>query len=633
MAPIKLEDMPHECLAEVLEVLMLEEGQPSIASLALTNHRLRAICMHYLLRCITLRLPCEIGEFHLQVGRFIWLLWRYDAFSSVRRLVAGPWYLGWNALLDTMGVEPNDEAGTVEFDVANLNPFYGSADKNVFQNGELELNFDEDCAEKILLELLNRLPALKEFVSPVAPHPTLIKALEVKHPKCRLRVLDLDNDDAMNMDLVTSPSLQRISCDYSDAFIEDQPKCNMKSRVMAMIAGIAPSLEEVDMRSCSDGEPMFSSEEDENAHWESQGVPFAPHQMFREHAFPQRLGRLKKLHLRGWCHYPIRLDQWASVTDFTVLESLTLEIRSPGPDLGLLQAHGIFPALKSLSLRLHLEELGEPEVRDDELVVPESEYDEQQLMDILSGLPPLQSLRLTGYVWPEVLYQAVHVHCQSLEKLFLFPVSSEMEWEEGQVPASQFRRYECLPHETTLYILRKCPLLRELSIPIERSKKNAHDPAIYRAMGDKKRLTSVTLYMDCFSWSPPSREIFEAPGYFLKGNYNSRIKWLQNNLRACALDQELAWDIINTITGGRDTHVLQELRIRSSANARDTGVKYGDDLGNIVSFLARDYTFTKQPDGTMAVFETWGDPEVDSSSWAMKLFRRNWPSNASSETN
>jgi hypothetical protein len=210
MTRIKSEDIPDECIGEIIEPLMCEDTLSSLKSLSLTNHRLRAISMHYLLRRISLRLPCGIVEFHRQIASRIWLVRRYGAFSSVRRLVAGPWYAHWSGLLDTSKPEPEDTNKAIQFDLAELNPFYGSADKNVFLKGELQVEFNQDCANRILIELLNTLSGLSCFVSPGKLPAALLQALELKHPKCRLQIYDFRSDSAVDIDLVTSPCLYRM---------------------------------------------------------------------------------------------------------------------------------------------------------------------------------------------------------------------------------------------------------------------------------------------------------------------------------------------------------------------------------------------------------------------------------------
>lgn len=624
MKPIKFEDIPDECIGEIIEPLMDEDTLFSLQSLSLTSHRLRAISMHYLLRRISLRLPCGIVEFHRQIASRIWLVWRYDAFSSVRRLVAGPWYADWNGLLDTSRPEPEDTNKAIQFDLAELNPLYGSAEKNVFLNGELQVEFNQDCANRILIELLNTLSGLTCFVSPGKLPAALLQALELRHPKCQLHIYDFRNDSAVDIDLVTSPCLYRIGCTYSDASGAGQPRCNMKSRVMAIIAGMAPSLQIVNMINERVDEPLFSSEEAENAHWESQGVPFAPHHMFTEQAFPRRLGRLKRLSLKGHCRYPIRLDQWADTTDFTLLESLVLEINFSKPDLDSLRVHGIFPRLKTMNLRLYREYEGLDELED--------EY-RHQLIKILSNLPPLQSLRLTGYIWPEIPGRVLRVHGQSLETLALFPVSSERRHESGELLDSHFREYESLSTKDILDILVQCPLLEELSIPVERTYQNAGDPAIYEAMGALRRLRSATLFLDCFAIPLDDRELYEAPDLLSDDERSGAVNKMREVLWACALDDILASEILDTITGGRATHVLQELRIRFFAIAIEAYNRYGNDMGAMIQNLARNYTFTKEPDGAMTGDEEWWDAEVSSSSWAMEIFRENWPPNSSSQNN
>ncbi|CAG9990987.1 unnamed protein product [Clonostachys byssicola] len=605
MPPIKFEDIPDECIGEIIEALMCEPTISNLKSLSLTNRRLRAISVHYLVRGISLRLPCRISAFCRQIDRLTSLLWRYDAFSSVRCLVAGPWY-------------PQDNDETIKFDLADLNPVYGPADKNVFQNGELEVEANQDCVSNILIELLDRLPGLKDFHCPATLPAALLHALEVKHPKCRLHIYYFDNDSAVNMNLVTSPCLYSIRCIYSDASRAGRPKCNLKSRIMAIIAGMAPSLQEVWMLNERVDEPLFPSEEAENAYWERQGVPFAPHHMFREQAFPSRLGQLKRLHLEGHCRYPIRLDQWANATDFTLLESLEIGINVDGPDLDSLQVHGIFPRLKSMSLRLY-----------DMLARDLETKKRQQLINILHNLPPLQSLKLTGYTWPEIPTQAVQVHGQSLQTLVLFPGSSEDDYESGWLRGCYSRQSLSTKH--VLNILYQCPLLEDLRIPVERTYANAHDPAIYKKMGALRRLRSATIYMDCFSVPGEGRTIYEAPELFWTDRYNAAVEEMQDFLRVCALDEDLARDILNTITGERATHVLQKLRIRSSANAKEAGDVYGTEMGTIIHNLAKDYTFTKEADGSMAGYAEWSDDaDVSSSCWAMEIFRKNWPLNSSS---
>jgi hypothetical protein len=360
---------------------------------------------------------------------------------------------------------------------------------------------------------------------------------------------------------------------------------------MAIIAGMAPSLQEVSMVNKRVDEPLFSSEEAENAHWESQGLPFAPHHMFTEQAFPRRLGQLKRLSLMGHCRYPIRLDQWANTTDFTLLESLVLEINYSKPDLDSLRVHGIFPRLKTLNLRLYREYKGLGELEDECLY---------QLIMILSNLPPLQSLKLTGYIGPKIPDSAFRVHGQSLETLALFPISSEGRRESGELLDSHFRQCESLSTGDILDILHQCPLLEELSIPLERTYQNADNPAIYEAIGGHRRLRSVTLFLDCFAIPLNDRELYEAPDLLSNDECSNAIDDIRKLFWACALDEHLARDIVYAITGGRDTHVLQELRIRSSANAKDASEMYGTEMGTIFHNLAKDYTFTKEADGTMA---------------------------------
>lgn len=189
----------------------------------------------------------------------------------------------------------------------------------------------------------------------------------------------------------------------------------------------------------------------------------------------------------------------------------------------------------------------------------------------MASLPPLKELIIDRYASQEILDSVAVHHGPSLEKLWLETdrwVIYPWRVEAGMDLLSQF----ALTKDMVKRFVARCPLLEDLHLPIRRSGSDADEVAIYKSLGELKRLQRLRLTLDWANhWdflvdesqptsshqyegydAEPILFVWESEGRVLNGH-------IKDALKNAAMDAPLAASIWNTI---REQHgVLERLEL------------------------------------------------------------------------
>lgn len=351
-------------------------------------------------------------------------------------------------------------------------------------------------AWKPMADLIKRLPALTDVIwrrSDKFP----LSLLEVLRPGCRLHLHSLwmhanpgySEITPHDFTLITSPSLYSVDlyCGTYDNITESIGR--LQEETMLRILELAPNLKEVKLRRTRHRSPLAPLEL-QRFSLEGDNSPAV------------RLASLKSLSLHDAGQSMLMkstvLTEWRQYVDFARLERLELRPAVHQAAIDTLTEYATFDqgfrCLRSLELDISPHSPSRHTA---------SFYESVTLF--LTKIPPLSVIDLTGWHSRVSIESIAMRHGPRLRKLHLarFPVS----WQHAK-------------EENICQLGRYCPLLEELSIPIQRSKGDSKEVALYRALGTLKSLQYLDLWLDVsptalyreedFLEVPPQEQSFQA---------------------------------------------------------------------------------------------------------------------------
>lgn len=177
--------------------------------------------------------------------------------------------------------------------------------------------------------------------------------------------------------------------------------------------------------------------------------------------------------MRGGPFQSRMLEAWSQKVDFARLQSLSLVNANDGDALTWLAHKASDMMLRSIKLE------GASNA------VPE-------LNDLLTALSPLETLDLLGSFGPSIPNAIFEQHgstlcCLSLRGHSVMSV---------HFPYSHYAGYVCSPQEARDLRI-NCPLLRELTISITRSRGDEQELEMYSELGSHPSLSDIHLVLDC----------------------------------------------------------------------------------------------------------------------------------------
>ena len=498
----------------------------------------------------------------------------------------------------------------------------------------------------LLADLIPKLPGLGdlEYSCPLQFPECLLDALHKTHPQCRLRIntfqlhsLYAPGTDAYDYEykLTTSPCLHSINIRYDEMCgydSSDVPSYHGEA-VMRMVAGLAPDLKEVRISHVPPGaSPGYI-----------RTIVWRPWTGFTQEKEDRsrRVSRGALQYFRWFDYLPIdgpAIKKWQLCTDFSKLRSLDLASSKEVTEdaLDFLASQCSFRSLRELFLNLR-------PVYDERR--QSSDYYKTAERFLLS-LPPLADLSLL-YWHPEINLDTVFAHHRSLRKLWLRPSETEN-----------------VSHQDLVSISTYCPQLEDLVIPIPRSRGDAAEVMLYRALGSISGLQRLKLQLDASdvtagaeneeeesdsdenadyppsannpSWSEFDQQISD----FQIGTY----KYLRNGhirdaLFNSALDESLARAIFQAISIGKPpgSLALEELSlcVTGAGALGDRG--QSSTWHGVMQCLSRDWVIKRNirddSRNQLIVNEVKGEGFDDPEAWADQelrpslkpLFRSIWP--------
>ncbi|KAL1852475.1 hypothetical protein Daus18300_012156 [Diaporthe australafricana] len=473
--------------------------------------------------------------------------------------------------------------------------------------GPVEVTAEEDAAWAPFIRLVKALPRLTKLVYDCRNQfpPTLLAALHIYHPRCRLhhltfrlRSLLQQDPDPHEMALATSPCLHRVKlhCAWRNSNAQDDFN---EEAMLELVAGLAPNLKELSMISVFPALPS-SGWRDPRAAW--RGLPG-----FVE---PDKsaIGSLTSLSLVGALRFsPELLQTWHRHTDFTMLRHLVLggglECNKGINDetMRWMVQNCSFPRLETLRVRLR---------RDDEDIdKPNYAVDAAAFF---RAFEPLEELSLSGPLEPEILNSILFRHGHKLKKLGLFPHENPFDSRLMHVPM-------ILTREHIEKIQARCPAVYDLSIPIKRTNSDRTEAELYRGLGKFARLQRLFLVLDCSNWrvmrdstltDDPS---FDDDDRELFITINSHIKrgHVRECLVNCAVDETLARSIWETICRDKITQ-LKSLKLYTTGGGKFGNTSSYWDLRKLVSNMSRSFIIERagEEDDSISVRELGGRARI-----------------------
>ncbi|EPE34692.1 hypothetical protein GLAREA_10386 [Glarea lozoyensis ATCC 20868] len=355
--------------------------------------------------------------------------------------------------------------------------------------------------------------------------------------------------DADEYALLTSPYLYSIVIrivGFAEGFKVDYSR----EAVIRMIAGVAPNLAHVQLVPIHQG---VSLELDQNI---ELGKP--PWRGFFLKETPNTklpfAGKLRSLVFDGWVD--CGLEYWASLTDFSYLRCLDLPWNhADGITMAQMAIRGCFK-------HLHTLKLGEIE--------DESDEGQKSLTQFFENIHPLRQLRLSGYINSETFDVIVQRHGRTLLSLEVSPPPRDDV--ESKTPPVAFN------NEVVQRLADLCPNLEQISIPLVRTRGDAEETGIYRALRRLPRLRCALLRLsytigpeDDGSWDEGVGKD-DPPAAYFHDPEDLPPAYLREVFSNIAVDETLALSIFNTIASGGSLKYLKlEIDMQCTSQLYHTG--------------------------------------------------------------
>lgn len=481
--------------------------------------------------------------------------------------------------------------------------------------------------------LVRFLPGLEALVYDCSTQfpPALLTAVH-EHPRCKLHHLTFrfqsplpDSLHPYELAVATSPRLHhlKVICCLRDSSGRD----DFTQEAVMELAGLAPNLRGVEVVHLLPG-------------WAH--LQYRPRGLWPGLPGVDPTGRarasLSSLSIRGldWATQPNILEAWAQRTDFSCLRHLVLgagygyeQGKEQGMSavlLGWIVENCSFPCVDTLSIRLDRNDIMAARPGYAGIAVA-----------FVNLFEPLHELSVCGSLEPEILDAILSRHGPVLRKLSLFP------WEVPSIaphglPPTQRAMPLIFGKAHLLQIQSQCPELRELTIPVKRTKSDSHEAEIYKSFGKMERLESLVLILDCSNWRIIRDSTWNDDGLdeidqeFCMFTNLVKKGHIREAYLNCAVDETLAQAIWNTIRRNKMGVQIQTLRLWTIGGVEFGGALDDRDKIHVVENLSRSWLFERVR-GRINVRELGrrarerrDEKELArESTEAVQIFRRIWP--------
>jgi len=270
-------------------------------------------------------------------------------------------------------------------------------------------------------------------------------------------------------------------------------------------------------------------------------------------------------------------EKWFPHIDFTLLRRLAtswdLEDALLGSD---------FPSLDTL----HLTDIDD-----------ESGQGQDELHRFLKNLPTLQRLTLGGYISPETFEIILDRYSETLNSLSVTLLRDE----ESRNPLVVFSA------SMVQRLAQKCPNLEQLRFPINRTRGDREETAIYRALSRFPRLRRIWLNIQ-YSIGPDEQfwdeeRDGEYPLEFSLEEQNIPPEYLSDAFSNGALDATLALSIFHTISSGNNTLACLMIDMSRKTGLNGPAQMGSGPLQDILRWFNRPWTCERDVRGAVTVRE------------------------------
>ncbi|PYI06997.1 hypothetical protein BO78DRAFT_418145 [Aspergillus sclerotiicarbonarius CBS 121057] len=373
------------------------------------------------------------------------------------------------------------------------------------------------------------------------------------HPTCQLNIrinqspsLDLPGlgrahrfvsegchrDQPFDISILSTPTLHAFQAVYTlDRDSEDRPRWVHIDEPFRLLF-MAPNLKHliVDPRYGDDENPILKVKEE----W----------QRFITKSRPSPVAvSLDTLTFIGEAYEPFEhiLLNISTLVDLSTLRSLDIGVHSE-PKM-LTQAASMLVGLERLYIHMV------PSARD----YWDAPWDIEEMISAVQAFRPLRFLCLRGLLSFSSLDRILSHH-STLEGLSL-----EASYRQHVTPPpGKDHRYPISNGNHIRSVAKLCPRLEELRLPLQRTKGNAHECDLYRALGQLSRLHTVILDLDC-DLRPTLTEELTSPRD--RNEILPSPEYIRETLINATIDDTLVRDIFNLILSQQATRRLQRLRV------------------------------------------------------------------------
>lgn len=539
----RLERLPTELLWRICEYVG-HSHRPTLLSVAMASKRCHSVAKRLLFHTIKFSVgsPRRLAQ---DVIECTGTLQRNAAFADVRTLVITDSSKYWGNALPSTSWFSGLPLSLVELIDDDQDRLQGLDRHSLLEATQPKRRYSvarTDADWQALARLVQNLPALADVLYACSDQfpLCLLQVLLQHHPRCRLHhftfqlhTLHLPATDSQELALVTAPCLYSIWMQYeeTDGYDDEGVPSYHAEAVDSMVRGLAPNLREVHMFQY-DGCP-----EDE------EGNPLPPRPPWKGLIVSSDAicapARLECLELgtnpvyRTWSRLILEgavVDAWAANTKLSLLRNLMISRAVSHKALDRLMRVG--SSFHCLTTLLFTCAEGQEQVY----------YDD--VKQFLCCLPQLTSLEIIAWHPSMSLISALHPRLREL-------------WLRTQHELGQ-----CLDEATLAELADRCPAIETLALKIRRSRGDATEVALYRALGRFPRLRRLALTLDAspppwFPAAPPAVErqdtavdssFDEFDRRYLSGDlYPYRNGHIRDVLINTAVDETLARAIFQTV--------------------------------------------------------------------------------------
>lgn len=538
-------DLPPE-VVEILAEYLAYEHPPTLLSLARANKSLHAWCASVIKLIFFHDIKLSIG-LEADVAKLVESLQRKieaaNSFRQVRRLIITT--TRDNFILGEEWKPPTvfslRRTGLIDRYSTQYSYLMENTTAYWMQNSALDI---PDHAWKPVADLIRRLPALTDVIYRYSDDLPL-SLLEALRPTCRLHMhlylaSDMEVSGLVSRALITSPSLYCVSVHYDPSSSSDGNLERFASSLRAL--SLAPKLKQVTVLRTHFSAPLQAQD------LTSKVSSKIPQRRISPEAFS--LGDYSQSLLIEHT----TLIMLCQCVDFSNLKSLELK---PGLDEATLEALKEYTTsgqglsrLRSLKLDIYPYGSSRHTTRF---------YD--SVTDFFGKLPPLSELELQGWHSRISIGSIAGRHGSRLRRLHF--KGSPLRWQHGN-------------KEEILQLGKYCPLLEELTIPVQRSKGDKKEVALFRALGTIPSLRYLDLSLEvspaalyredeCLAvpiqYSPGTRESPTDPSFddfdnqwidlYSQGFYRVRKGYIRDVMINSRVDQELACTIFRAVSSSK----------------------------------------------------------------------------------